>query len=242
MAGSFSWVDLVALVVSTASLGITIAIFFLGRRLSFRQQRERIRELEAKAWEVLGPIRNEGLNSKIVVMNVARYKRGYDGSNKMTWRGYAYTGPELIEIVHGGVEVVIKGVSSYYDAQGRRTLAKTENPAPTVIESGHIPWAWIEDIARDGDEFDGAPIFFVRHRAPGRQPYDFITYREGLPVPFGLNNRDYYSPIPELGTWRPRFIRDWFRFVKLMWQNRKMEENVRRACYSRLGQPPPNRQ
>lgn len=218
-----------ALVVSAASLGVTIAIFFLGRRLSFRQQRERVRELEAKAWEVLGPIRTEGLNSKIIIMNVARYKRGYDGSNNMTWRGYAYTGPELIEIVHGGVEVVIKGTSSYYDAGGRRTLTQTDNPAPTVIESGHIPWGWIEDIAREGDEFDGAPIFFVRHRAPGRQPYDFITYREGLPVPFGPNNRDYYRPIPELGTWRPRFIRDWFRFVRRIWQNRKMEANVRRA-------------
>jgi hypothetical protein len=81
------------------SLLVTIAIFTFGRRLSFRQQRERVRELESKAWEVLGPIRTEGLNSKIIVMNVARYKRGYDGSNNMTRRGYAYTGPELIEIV-----------------------------------------------------------------------------------------------------------------------------------------------
>ncbi|MGN9912708.1 hypothetical protein ACTMTJ_34755 [Phytohabitans sp. LJ34] len=229
MSGSFSWVDLAALVVSTASFGVTIAIFLLGRRLSFRQQRERVRELESKAWEVLGPIRTEGLNNKIIIMNVARYERGYDGSNNMTWRGYAYTGPELIEIVHGGVEVVIRGKKSYYDDRGRRTLTPTENPAPTVVEVGHIPWARIEDIAKEGDEFDGAPIFFVRHRAPGRRPYDFITYREGVPVPFGPNSRDYYTQIPELGTRRPRFIRDWVRFVGLIRQNRKMEANARRT-------------
>jgi hypothetical protein len=227
--GSFSWVDLAELVIAAASLVVMIAIFLLGRRLSFRQQRERVRELEAKAWEVLGPIRTEGLNSKIIVMNVARYKRGYDGSNNMTWRGYAYSGPELIEIVHGGVEVVIRGTESYYDAEGRRTLTATDKPAPTVIESGHIPWRWIEDIAPEGDEFDGAAIFFVRHRAPGRQPYDFITYREGKPVPFGPNSRDYFRPTPELGTRRPRFIRDWFRFAKHLRQNKKMEANARRA-------------
>lgn len=227
MTGAFSWVDLVALVVSTASLGVTIAIFFLGRRLSFRQQRERVRELEAKAWEVLGPIRTKGLNSKLIVMNVARYKRGYDGSNKMTWRGYAYEGKELIEIVHGGVEVIFRASNSYYDPNGIRTLTATGKPAPTVIECGHIPWGWIEDIAPEGDEFDGAAIFFVRHRAPGWQPYNFITYREGLPVPFGPNNRDYYQPIPELGTRRPRFIRDWFRFAKWLRQNRKMEAATR---------------
>jgi hypothetical protein len=86
MTGAFSWVDLVALAVVVAALGVTVAIFILGRRLSFRQQRERVRELEAKAGEVLGPIRTKGLNSKIIMMNVARYKRGYDGSNKMTWQ------------------------------------------------------------------------------------------------------------------------------------------------------------
>lgn len=222
MTGAFSWVDLASLVVSAAALGVTIAIFFLGRRLSFRQQRERVRELEAKAWEVLGPIRTQGLNSKIIVMNVARYKRGYDGNNQMTWRGCAYSGPELIEIVHGGVEVVIRGTESYYDASGRRTLTQTNKPAPTVIESGHIPWKWIEDIALEGDEFDGSPIFFVRHRAPGRGPYDYITYREGTPVPFGPNDRDYYRAIPELGTWRPRFIRSWWHFMKRLRQDKRM--------------------
>lgn len=229
MTGSFSWVDLVALLVSAVSLFVTIAIFFVGKRLSFRQQRERARELEAKAWEVLGPIRTKGMNSKIIIMNVARYERGYDGSNDMTWRGYAYEGKELIEIVHGGVEVIFRVSKSYYDPSGRRTLAMTSSPAPNVIESGHIPWEWIEDIAPEGDEFDGSAIFFVRHRAPGWRPYNFITYREGEPVPFGPNNRDYFSQIPELGTRRPRPIRDRLDFVKRLRRNRKMEAASRRA-------------
>ena len=231
MTGVFSWVDLAALVRGTARLfeplAVTVAIFLLGRRLSFRQQRERVRELEAKAWEVLGPIRTKDLNSKIIVMNVARYKRGYDGSNKMTWRGYAFTGPEIIEIGHGGVEVITRGIESYFDADNRRTLIQTSNPAPSVIESGHIPWNWIEDIAPDGDEFDGSAIFFVRHRAPGRQPYDYITYREGRSVPFGPNNRDYYWPLPELGTRRPRFLRDWWRFLKSVRQDKKLKAETR---------------
>lgn len=227
MSGSFSWVDLVALIVSVASLCVTVAIFLLGKRLSFRQQRERVRELEAKAWEVLGPIRTKGMNSKIIIMNVARYERGYDGSNEMAWRGYAYEGKELIEIVHGGVEVIFR-VSKSYDAGGRRTLSATNTPAPNVIEAGHIPWKWIEDIAPKGDEFDGSAIFFVRHRAPGRRPYNFITYREAQPVAFGPNNRDYFPQIPELGTWRPRLVRDWLDFVKRLRQNRKMEADARR--------------
>lgn len=215
--------------VSAATLGVMIAIFFLGRRLSFRQQRERVRELESKAWEVLGPIRTQGLNSKIIVMNVARYKRGYDGSNRMTWRGDAYSGPELIEVVHGGVEVILRGIESYHDASGRRTLSETSMRAQNVVEVGHIPWKWIEDIAPEGDEFDGSAIFFVRHRAPGRFPYDYITYREGKPVPFGPNDRDYYHPIPELGTRRPRFIRDWWRFMKQLRRQKKMDAEARKS-------------
>lgn len=129
-------VDIVSLVVSLAALGVTIAIFFLGRRLSFRQQRERVRELEAKAWEVLGPIRTQGLNSKIIVINVARYVRGYDGSNQSTLRGWAFSGPELIEISHGGVDVIIRGVESYYDAQGR-----APDGAPVRSRTGHTAWS-----------------------------------------------------------------------------------------------------
>ncbi|MBE9924300.1 hypothetical protein G8C93_00125 [Cellulosimicrobium cellulans] len=220
MTGTFSWVDLAALLVAVLSLGVTVAIFLLGRRLTFRQQRERVRELETKAWEVLRPMRTEGMNSKVIVMNVDRYRRGYDGGNDMTWRGYAYTGPELIEIHHSGVEVILRATNSYYD-DGQRTLAKTSKPAPTVIEVGHIPWAWIEDIAPDGDEYDGSPIFFVHHRAPGRQPYDFVTYREGKSVPFGPNNRDYYTPIPNLGVRRPRPIGDRWRFVRALRADRQ---------------------
>lgn len=227
MTSAFSWVDLAALVVAVAALAVTVGIFLLGRRLSFRQQRERVRELEAKAWEVLGSIRTEGLNSRIIVMNVDRYKRGYDGSNDMTWRGYAFTGPEIIEIGHGGVEVITRGVESYLDSDGRRTLAQTSMPASTVIECGHIPWTWIEDIAPEGDEFDGSAIFFVRHRAPGRQPYDYITYREGKPVPFGPNDRDYYRPVPELGTRRPEFLGDWWRFMKSLRLEKRLNAELR---------------
>ena len=227
MTSAFSWVDLAALVVAVAALAVTVAIYILGRRLSFRQQRDRVRELETKAWEVLGPIRTRGMNSKIIVMNVDRYKRGYDGSNDMTWRGYAFTGPEIIEIGHGGVEVIIGGVESHLDAGGRRTLMQTSTPASTVIECGHIPWTWIADIAPEGDEFDGSAIFFVRHRAPGRQPYDYITYREGQPVPFGPNDRDYYRPVHELGTRRPEFLGDWWRFMKSLRLENRLKADLR---------------
>ena len=222
MTAAFSWVDLAALVVAVAALIVTVAIFVLGRRLSFRQQRERVRELETRAWEVLGPIRTKGLNSKVIVMNVARYRRGYDGSNEITWRGYAFTGPEIIDVVHGGVEVITRAVESYFDADNRRTLSPTSTAAPVAIECGHIPWTWVEDVSPKGDEFDGSAIFFVRHRAPGRQPYDYFTYREGKAVPFGPNNRDYYPALPELGTRRPQFLRDWWSFLKWLRQSKTM--------------------
>lgn len=209
--------------VSLVSLSFTIAIFVIGRRLAFRQQRERIRELRGKAWSVLKPMRTEGLNSKIIVMNVARYKRGYDGSNTITWRGGMYSAGELIEISHGGVEVILSGKASFYNSDRTRTLIKTETPAPHVVEVGHIPWKWIEDIEPDGDEFDGSAIFFARHAAPGWQPYNFVTYKEATPVPYGLHGRDYYQPIPELGTLRPR-LNHWWNYAKLLRAHKKIDK------------------
>lgn len=234
MPASFTWMGLLSLVVAITSLAVTLAIFALGRRLSFRQQRERARELENDAWKILGPIRTQGINSKVIVMNVARYQRGYDGSNAMTWRGHAFTGPELIEIVHSGVVVIETAIASYYDG-GRRTLTETNDPAPAVLKCGHIPWDWIEHIEPSGDEFDGSPIFFVRHRASGRNPYDHSTFRESIPVPFGPNERDYYRPIPELGTRRPRALHDWWTFIQDLRTSRSMEESSSLHQHRRAG-------
>ncbi|WP_341934025.1 hypothetical protein MRBLWO14_003142 [Microbacterium sp. LWO14-1.2] len=237
MTGSFSWVDFVSLLVAVASLGVTLAIFQIGRRLSFRERQQRDAELTEQAWKVLGPIRKDGLNSKIIVMNAARYARGYDGSNVLTWRGYAYTGPEIIEIDHSGIEVILGGQKSYWADKGRRTLTPTKTPAPNVAKTGHIPWKWIEHVNPDGDEYDGSAIFFVRHHAPGHEPYDYITYREGTSTPFGPNDRDYYSPLPELGTRRPQFFRDWGRFVKLRLQEGIRERRQRKQFAAWNSQP-----
>ncbi len=230
MSAEFSVVDLLSLFVGVASLAFTVAIFALGRKLTFRERRRRVRELEKKAWKVLGPIRTRGLNSKVIIMNVARYERGYDGSNEPTWRGNAYEGHEIIEIVHGGVEVIVMAVETWYDQQGRRSLTKSECRAPNALYVGHIPWDWIEDIAPRGDEFDGSAIFFVRYRAPGRRPFDYVTYREGISVLIGPNERPYYKPIPELGTRRPSWSRDWRMFIAGIRTERKMAKaRMRRA-------------
>lgn len=62
------------------------------------------------------------------------------------------------------------------------------------------------------------PSSFVRHIAPGRRPYDYVTFREGRPVPFGPNNHDYYPPVSELGTVRPHFFKDWWLFARTLRQ------------------------
>jgi hypothetical protein len=199
--GDYSWVDLGALLISLASLGVTLAIFHVGRKLSFPQQRDRVRQLEEKAWRVLTPIRTEGLSSKVIVMNAQLYERGYDGSNTATWRGGMFSSADLIEIVHNGVEVILSGIESFYDERGHRTLAKTNRPAPPVVRVGHIPWKWIDDISPEGDEYDGSAIFFVRHLASGRRPYDYITYREGKPEKFGPRIHgwlEFYASLREL--------------------------------------------
>lgn len=222
MSAVFSWVDLAGFVVSTLSLAVTVAIFLLGRRLTFRQERERATELEAKAWKVLAAIRNGESNSDIIVMNVARYRRDYTGVNTASRRGYAFGKYEFIEIAHDGIEVVLKTTECYVDERGNRTLAKTTDRAANVLVIGHIPWRWIEDIDPDGDAFDGYPIFFVRFRAPGREPFDGATYREAQPVQFGPAKRNYYPHVPELGVRRPRPIADRWRLLRAIRVDRQV--------------------
>jgi len=222
-----SWVDLAALAVALVSLVVTISIFLLGKRLSFKQQRERVHELEAKAWDVLGPIRQEGLNSSVIVMNVSRYERGYNGTNRVTWRGSSYSGVEIIEIGHGGIDVIDTVQASFLDDGGAITLKKTRRPGPNVVISGHIPWAWIDDITVDGDDFHNKSILFVQHRGSGRSPYDYLTVREATPVPYGPNDRDYFRPISNLETFRPKVAEAWWQFFQSWRLDRKMHRAER---------------
>lgn len=57
-----------------------------------------------------------------------------------------FGGPELIDIDHAGVMVIVEAVASYVDVSGRRALVKTDTKAAPVICCGHIPWKWIDDI------------------------------------------------------------------------------------------------
>jgi hypothetical protein len=229
MTAAFSWVDLASLIVGVASLVVTIAIFRLGQRLTFRQRRERDAQLNDQAWEVLRPVRQQGLSSKVIIMNADRYDRRYDGTNDMNWHGLMFEGAEITDIDHGGVQVILHATESYYDGQGRRTLSKTSTPAENVLEIGHLPWDWIEHINPEGDEYDGSPIFFVHYRAAGRRPFDHITFHEAKPVPFGPHNRDYYRPVPDLRRRRPKFFVDWWKFMKSWRMNQQMEASARKA-------------
>lgn len=129
-------------------------------------------------------------------MNVARYKRGYSGSNRTTWLGSSYSKVEVIEIEHGGIEVIDSVRESFLDDDGLITLKRTSRSGPNVIISGHIPWAWIDDITVDGDDFHNSSLFFVQHKAAGRSPYDYLTVRSSTATSFGPNDRDCYRPIP----------------------------------------------
>jgi hypothetical protein len=226
MFGGFTWLDLVGVAIALASLVVTVAIFELGRRLSFAQVRARVESLEKKAWEVMTPIRTEGLNSKIIVMNVERYQRGYDGSNEVTWRGLAYEGHEIIEIVHGGVEVLTgRGVIFWRDSTGRPTRKRNKGPEGEALEVGHIPWEWIQDIRPRGDEFDGSPIFFVQFRGPGRVPFNYMTAVERTTVPIGPRGRPWHRPISSLGVVKPSSLRGWTTLLTL----RRMDRARRRG-------------
>lgn len=75
-------------------------------------------------------MRTEGLNSKIIVMTAALYERGYDGSNKVTWRGGMFSSAELIEIVHNGVEVILSGTESYTTTTEGTALSREQIVPP----------------------------------------------------------------------------------------------------------------
>lgn len=82
--------------------------------------------------------------------------------------------------------------------------------------AGFVPFEYIEHIKLSGDEYKGAPIFYVRFKGPGKSPYQLYTFHETASTPMGLTGRPYYPQIPELGEKRVGRVKGWVQF----WLNR----------------------
>ena len=175
--------DTLAIIGILVSAFIAYNIYFLQKRLTFRDEMLNAAQIREKVDVLLRDIRN-GTSSKIEFINVKRYKKDYPHNNEENRHGYTYQAAELKGYSYDGVEFFNSIQEAYVDEQGKLTLEKTKKQASfNVYEVGVVPYEWIEYIDPDGDDTAYRPQFFSKFKGT-------IGKRGMLKVPY--KNFRYY--------------------------------------------------
>lgn len=219
-------VSLLSLVIGTS---ITIIVYRLSRKLDFRARMHTWDELRDITRKLGAEMHDGGLNTDVMLLNADRYERDYNGGNRFTRHGYVQLRAEYIDVRHNGIELLVRPVETWLDANGNRVLRKTEKGADNVLEVGFIPFSHVEHIDPDGNEYKNAPLFYVHFRGRGRVPYESYTYHQQNSVPMGPRNRPYYPQISALGVRQLSRLQGWSSFWRTWWLERKIRRNERRA-------------
>lgn len=155
---------------------IAYHIYFLQKRLSFTNKMHHAEAIRAKAEKRLYEIENKGISREVLLVNIKRYEKDYEGPNDLNRHGYVELRAELKAVRYNGVEFFDGIQQAYYDASRQLTLAETTTKAFNVYAVGLIPYEWIEYVDLRGDEFRYSPIFYTRFKGERNYPYKKIIY------------------------------------------------------------------
>lgn len=158
---------------------IAYHIYFLQKKLSFTDKMGHMEIIRNKTEKRLQEIDNNGISREVLLVNVKRYERDYEGPNNRNRHGYVELRAELKAVRYNGVEFFEGIREAYYDEHHALTLKQTSSKAFNVFSVGLVPFDWIEYVDLRGDEFRYSPIFYTKFKGKHNHPYKkTLYYRE----------------------------------------------------------------
>lgn len=163
--------------------GICIGVFVayhvqsLSRQQTFRERFARREAIQKQIEDLLYKIRN-GINSKVELLNVAKYDTHYPANNEKNRHGYTYIGAELKGYHFAGVEFFCGNISAYQldDNRFSRKQSTPNQESKTILGTGVVPYDWIESVDIRGDDTSYRPQFYVHFKGKDKYPYKTTYY------------------------------------------------------------------
>lgn len=225
-----------SLVVSLATfvLGalVSVVLYKLGRRVDFRSRMRRWDELRDQT-NKLHFLGSDQLR-ELILMNARRYEDDYNGGNDANRHGFVMGKYELVDARHNGIEVITRVAETWTSLDGTRSLRPRSRKNPelgrseNVFEVGFVPFDFVEHINPSGDEYRGEPIFFVKHKGPGKSPITTYSYAETRGYRLREEGRLYFHRVPQLGEVRPNRLKALLRYQNTRWTHWRMDRASRR--------------
>ncbi|CAO5682127.1 MAG: hypothetical protein HEEMFOPI_01598 [Holosporales bacterium] len=174
------------------SIAIAYHVYHLSKRITNKDRVKHNSQVKEEADSILATIMKDGLRRKVLLVNINRYFKDYP-KNIERIGGYTYISAEIKITRFDGIEFfssLPREVFKRKDGKYTFNSQKGDKQDFVVFPVGIVPYEWIDHINKDGDEFDGHPIFFThfkgrvywswwRRLIPFGYPYErFIYYRK----------------------------------------------------------------
>ena len=166
-------ISLMGIVIGTF---VAYHVYNLSKQQTFRERFARREKIQKQVEDLLYKIRN-GINSKVELINIAKYDDYYPLNNEKNRHGYTYLGAELKGYHFAGVEFFSEIITAYKIEDGKFSKKQTGNQkAVNVFVAGVIPYEWIESVDLRGDDTSYRPQFYTHFKGKDKYPYKTLRY------------------------------------------------------------------
>lgn len=174
-------IELANIIISIVGIGlgtfVAYHVYSLSKQQSFRERFTRRESIQKQVEELLYKIRN-GINSKVELINVAKYDTHYPANNEKNRHGYTYLGAELKGYHFAGVEFFCEVIEAYKIESNNfsKKRISADQTSTNILMAGVIPYEWIESVDLRGDDTSYRPQFYTHFKGKQKAPYKTFRY------------------------------------------------------------------
>ncbi|MDP2693112.1 MAG: hypothetical protein Q8O88_05745 [bacterium] len=157
---------------------IAYHVYFLSKRLDSKDKLVHRDAVRNKVESVISEIRR-GINRDSELVNIKKYFTHYPNNLEKNKDGYTVLKGELKGLSYDGVEFFCGVKEVYRKSDGTLTLRKSDDVKRekfNLLETGLVPYDWIEYVDTHGDEFSFRPQFFTHFNGMDKSPYKYLKY------------------------------------------------------------------
>ncbi len=157
---------------------IAYHVYFLSKRLDSKDKLSHRDAVRRNVEPIMNEIR-KGINRDSELVNIKKYFTHYPNDLEKNRDGYTVLKAELKGLSYDGVEFFCGVREVYRKPDGKLTLKKISDSKRekfNLLETGLVPYEWIEYVDAGGDEFSYRPQFFTKFNGEDKSPYKNLTY------------------------------------------------------------------
>jgi len=163
---------------------IAYHIFYLSKRLSFKDKLNHKRDIEEKIEQILSEVWDKKHRNRVYLVDVDIYESAYPGyaSKKRP----SHLSGAIVRAGLNGVWIDRREIISYADENGEEF---------DTVRAGLIPYEWIVDINIDGDSANTSPLIYCKFKNRRSKKQESIKRSPFKKFMYFLINKDYKEEI-----------------------------------------------